>query len=121
MPREFSRPQRVSEQLQRELALLIQRELKDPRLGMVTVAAVDVSRDLAYATAYVTFLGKDSEAEITAALKVLQGAGGFLRSALGKTIRMRQVPHLKFKFDKAQAEGRNMTALIEQARKRDSN
>ena len=53
MPREFSRPQRVSEQLQRELALLIQRELKDPRLGMVTVAAVDVSRDLAYATVYV--------------------------------------------------------------------
>ena len=120
MPREFSRPQRVSEQLQRELALLIQRELKDPRLGMVTVAAVDVSRDLAYATVYVTFLGKDSESEIKSALKVLQGAGGFLRSALGKAIRMRQVPNLTFKYDQAQAEGRNMSALIEQARKRDS-
>ena len=120
MPREFSRPQRVSEQLQRELALLIQRELKDPRLGMVTVAAVEVSRDLAYATVYVTFLGKDTEAEIKSALKVLQGAAGYLRGALGKAIRMRQVPNLKFKFDKAQAEGRAMSELIERARSRDN-
>ena len=69
---------------------------------------------------YVTFLGKDTEQEINSALKVLQGAGGYLRTALGKAMRMRQVPNLKFKFDQAQAEGRNMSALIAQARKRDA-
>lgn len=120
MPREFSRPQRVAEQIQRELAILLQREVKDPRLGMVTVAAVDVSRDLAYATAWVTFLGKDSPEEISEALKVLKGVAGFLRSSLGKTMRMRHVPNLSFKYDEAQERGRTMSSLIEQARQRDS-
>jgi ribosome-binding factor A len=120
MPREFSRPQRVAEQLQRELAVLLQREVKDPRLGMVTVAAVEVSRDLAYATVYVTFLGKDSPDEINAAMKVLNGVAGYLRSMLGKTMRMRQIPNLKFKYDEAQERGRTMSTLIEKARKRDS-
>ena len=120
MPREFSRPQRVAEQLQRELAVLLQREIKDPRLGMVTVAAVEVSRDLAYATAYVTFLGKDSAKDIEAALKVLEGVAGYLRSMLGKTMRMRQIPNLKFKYDEAQERGRSMSSLIEKARQRDS-
>jgi len=120
MPREFSRPQRVAEQLQRDLATLVQQELKDPRLGMVTIAAVDLSRDLAYATVYVTFLGRDSEAEIKESLKVLQGAAGFLRTMVGKGMRMRQTPHLKFKYDEAQARGRNLTSLIDQARKRDT-
>lgn len=120
MAREFSRPQRVAEQLQRELALLLQREVKDPRLGMVTVAAVDVSRDLAYATAWVTFLGKDSPEEIAEGLDVLDGVAGFLRTLLGKSMRMRQVPHLKFKYDESQARGRTMSSLIEKARQRDS-
>ena len=120
MPREFSRPQRVGEQLQRDLAVLLKREVKDPRLGMVTVAAVDVSRDLAYATVYVTFMAKDSEAEIQEPLKVLAGVAGYLRSMLGKTMRMRQVPHLKFKYDEAQERGRTMSVLIAKARRRDS-
>lgn len=120
MPREFSRPQRVAEQLQRELAMLLQREVKDPRLGMVTVAAVDVSRDLAYATVYVTFLGKDTKDEVSEAMKVLLGVAGYLRTMLGKSMRMRQVPHLKFKYDEAQERGRTMSSLIEKARKRDS-
>ena len=120
MPREFSRPQRVAEQLQRELAVLLQREVKDPRLGMVTVAAVEVSRDLAYATAFVTFLGKDSDKEIADAMKVLHGVAGYLRSMLGKTMRMRQVPNIKFKYDEAQQRGRKMSSLIDKARQRDS-
>ncbi|MEL0035595.1 MAG: 30S ribosome-binding factor RbfA [Gammaproteobacteria bacterium] len=120
MPREFSRPQRVAEQLQRELAQLIQREVKDPRLGMVTVAAVDVSRDLSYATVWVTFLGRDTQEEIKEALSVLADASGFLRSLLGKRIHMRHTPTLRFKYDEAQARGREMTSLIKEARKRDS-
>lgn len=120
MPREFSRPQRVAEQLQRELAQMIQREVKDPRLGMVTVAAVDVSRDLSYATVWVTFLGRDTEEEINQALALLADASGFLRSLLGKRVHMRHTPTLRFKYDEAQARGREMSSLIKEARKRDS-
>ena len=120
MAREFSRPQRVAEQLQRELALLIQREVKDPRLGMVTVAAADVSKDLSYATIWVTFMGKDTEEEISEALAVLEDVSGYLRSMLGKRIHMRHTPALRFKYAEAQARGRAMSSLIKEARKRDS-
>ena len=74
MAREFGRPQRVGEQIQRELAMLMQRELKDPRVGMATVSAVEVSRDLAYATIYVTFLDKNDPKEIEAGIAALQHA-----------------------------------------------
>jgi ribosome-binding factor A len=120
MAREFGRPQRVGEQIQRELAMLMHRELKDPRVGMVTVSAVEVSRDLAYATVYVTFLGKDAPEEIKAAIAALQNASGFLRSQLGKIIRMRLTPHLTFKYDESLVRGRELSSLIDEARARDS-
>lgn len=120
MAREFGRPQRVGEQIQRELAMLMHRELKDPRVGMVTVSAVEVSRDLAYATIYVTFLGKDDPADIKKAITALGHASGFLRSQLGKIIRMRLTPHLTFKYDESLVRGRELSSLIEEARARDS-
>ena len=120
MAREFGRPQRVGEQIQRELAMLMHRELKDPRVGMATVSAVEVSRDLAYATVYVTFLGKDDPKEIKASIDALQNASGFLRSQLGKIIRMRLTPHLTFKYDESLVRGRELSSLIEEARARDS-
>ena len=119
MAREFGRPQRVAEQIQRELAILIQRDLKDPRVGMVTVSSVEVSRDLAYATVYVTFLGKDEPDEIQQALKGLENARGFLRSQLGRIIRMRLTPHLTFKYDESLVRGRKLSSLIDEARARD--
>jgi len=121
MAREFGRPQRVAEQIQRELAILMQRELKDPRVGMVTVSAVEVSRDLAYATIFVTFLGKDKPEEIQSALKALQHASGFLRSQLGSIMRMRLTPHLTFKYDESLVRGRELSSLIDEARARDNN
>ena len=120
MAREFGRPQRVAEQIQRELAILIQRDLKDPRVGMVTVSAVEVSRDLAYATIFVTFLGNDDPDEIKSALAALQHASGFLRSQLGRIIRMRLTPHLTFKYDESLVRGRELSSLIDEARARDS-
>ena len=120
MAREFGRPQRVAEQIQRELAMLIQRELKDPRVGMVTVSAVEVSRDLAYATIFVTFLGNDDPDDIKASLDALQHASGFLRSQLGRIIRMRLTPHLTFKYDESLVRGRELSSLIDEARARDS-
>ncbi len=75
--REFKRTDRVADQLQKELAVLIQREVKDPRLGMVTVSGVTVSRDLGYADIYVTLLGEQDPARIKENLQVLKRAGGF--------------------------------------------
>ncbi len=115
MPQEYSRARRVGDQIQREIALLLQREVKDPRVGMATVSAVEVSSDLAYAKVFVTFLGKEEQSDIDEALKVLDGAKGYLRSQLAKSIRMRQVPELRFLYDASISRGNAMSALIDQA------
>ncbi len=121
MAREFKRTDRVAEQLQRELAQIIQLEVRDPRVGMVTVCAVDLSRDLHYATVYVTFLGIDETVKATqAAIDVLNEAASFIRIQIGKRMRMRAVPHVKFLFDKSISRGRDLSSLIEQARDKDS-
>ncbi len=120
MAREFKRTDRVAEQLQREMAQVIQMELKDPRVGMVTVSAVDVSRDLCYATVFVTFLGIDEdEKSINLALSVLNQASGFVRSLIGKRMKMRIVPQIKFEFDASIARGSELSSLIKKARNKD--
>ncbi|WP_196139492.1 30S ribosome-binding factor RbfA [Aliikangiella sp. G2MR2-5] len=121
MAREFNRTDRVAEQLQRELAQIIQMEIKDPRLGMVTVSAVEISRDLYYSTAYVTFLGIDEdEKSIRQALEVLNQASGFIRSLIGKRMKLRVIPQLKFEFDGSIARGSELSALINKAREKDA-
>ncbi len=121
MAREFKRTDRVAEQLQRELAQIIQLEVKDPRVGMVTVCAVDLSRDLHYATVYVTFMGIDETVKATqSAVDILNEAAGFIRIQIGKRMRMRAVPHVKFLFDESIARGRDLSSLIEKARDKDS-
>jgi ribosome-binding factor A len=113
MPREFSRTQRVSEQLKRELATLIQQEVKDPRVGMITVAAVEVSKDLAHARIYITALNEGHDSDDAAA--VLNHAAGFLRGRLGKRVVMRSIPQLHFVYDHAQQYGAELSALIDAA------
>jgi ribosome-binding factor A len=113
MPREFPRTRRVGEQIQRELAGLVHAEIKDPRMGMVSISAVTVSRDLAHAKVYVSVLG--DEAAVTASLRVLNNAAGFLRRRLGQQMRIRAVPRLRFYFDKSIEEGARMDALINAA------
>ncbi len=121
MAREFKRTDRVAEQLQRELAQIIQLEVRDPRVGMVTVCAVDLSRDLHYATVYVTFLGIDETVKATQeAVDVLNEAASYIRIHIGKRMRMRAVPHVKFLFDKSISRGRDLSSLIEQAREKDT-
>jgi ribosome-binding factor A len=120
MAREFKRTDRVAEQLQRELAQIIQLEVKDPRIGMVTVCAVDLSRDLHYATVYVTFLGIEETSKATSeAVTVLNDAASFIRVQIGKRMRMRAVPHVKFLFDESISRGRDLSSLIEKARDKD--
>ncbi|MCB1675768.1 MAG: 30S ribosome-binding factor RbfA [Halioglobus sp.] len=115
MAKEFSRTQRVADYLQRELAALIQRELRDPRLGMVSITGASVSRDLAHARVYYTVLGSDSPEEASECTAVLNKASGFLRSQLSRDAAMRSVPQLRFYYDSSVGQGRRMEELIRQA------
>jgi len=118
MARDFKRTDRVSDQIQRDLATLIQREIKDPRLGMVTISHVKVSKDLGYADVYFTVLalGEQSEAEaISNARMVLNNAAGFLRTELSRGIKLRVMPQLRFHFDETVERGRHLHGLIEKA------
>jgi len=118
MSQEFSRGQRLAEQIHRDLAELIRRELKDPRVGMVTIGEVEVSPDLSHAKIYYTVLGDEAEQENSQ--KGLLRASGFLRSQLGKRLRTRITPELHFIFDDSPQRGDYIDALIAKARAKDS-
>ncbi|MEJ2564929.1 MAG: 30S ribosome-binding factor RbfA [Gammaproteobacteria bacterium] len=111
MMQEFSRTQRVGGQIQRELAQIIQQELRDPRLGMVTISAVEVSKDMAHAKVFITLMNTDQDVDAT--LKVLKKASGFLRRALGKRITLRVLPDLHFVYDSSLDEGMRIAALLD--------
>ncbi|GAA0561341.1 30S ribosome-binding factor RbfA [Halomonas salifodinae] len=113
--REFKRTDRVADQLQKELAVLIQREVKDPRLGMVTVSGVKVSRDLGYADVYITLLGENDAETIKANLVILRRAAGFLRGQIGRRIKLRHVPELRFHYDESVVRGQRLSSLIDEA------
>ncbi|MHB0774671.1 30S ribosome-binding factor RbfA [Halomonas sp. WWR20] len=113
--REFKRTDRVADQLQQELAVLIQREIKDPRLGMVTVSSVTVSRDLGYADIYVTLLGENDAETVKANMAVLKRAAGFLRSQIARRIKLRHVPELRFHYDESVVRGQRLSSLIDEA------
>lgn len=120
MPKEHSRGQRVADLIQRELAHLIQRELRDPRVGMVTVNEVKASRDLAFADVYITLLGEDSTEYREEALTVLNSAQGFLRSQLARILKVRTTPKLRFHYDNSVANGQYMSKLIDEAIQKDN-
>lgn len=115
MPREFTRSDRVSDAIQRLLAQLIPQEIRDPRIGMVNINDVTVTRDMAYARVYVTFVGSESEAESIEAAAILNKASGFLRSFLAKELSMRTVPRLQFIYDKTAIRGQEISFLIDRA------
>ena len=127
-----ARTQRVADQIRREIAVLIQMELNDPRIGMVSVTAVEVSRDLSYAKIYVTVLnsladsgavnsstlsapGQLDKLEIEENLKALNKASGYLRSLLAKRLTLRSVPKLRFHYDGSVERGRHLSELIDNA------
>lgn len=113
MPKEFSRSRRVGEQLQRELAQLLQFEIKDPRVVGVTIQSVDASRDLSYAKVFYTVMGDEND--LAQVQQGLEKAGGFLRRELGKRLVMRHVPSLVFKYDDSIVRGSNLSQLIDKA------
>lgn len=114
MARDYARTDRVSQQIQKEVAMIIQREVKDPRLGMVTVNAVEVTRDLAYAKVFVTFFtleGQSAEESVA----ILNDAASYVRTLLAKRIKARIMPELRFVFDQSMIEGVRMTGLVNEA------
>jgi ribosome-binding factor A len=115
MAKEYSRTQRIGDQMQRELAQLIRREIKDPRVGLVTITAVEVSRDVGHAKIFMTVMGQDSAEDIAQTIKVLNSAAGFLRMQLAREMKLRSVPQLHFHYDESVARGAHLSALIERA------
>ena len=108
----YSRSIRVADQIQREIALLVAREVADPRVGDVTVSGVDLSPDMRHAKVLVTpGGGTDGDASVLA----LNRAAGFLRSRLGRRVRMRRVPHLVFEHDRTLEHALRIDELLDGA------
>jgi len=106
------RSQRVADEIQKNLASLLQTELKDPRVGFVTVSGVDVSKDMSFADVYVTWMHAQSAEDCASQLAALKNTAGFLRSKLSKTLTTRIVPKLRFKYDESFAAGQKMDILL---------
>ncbi|NIB44289.1 30S ribosome-binding factor RbfA [Pseudomaricurvus alkylphenolicus] len=119
MAREFKRTDRLGDAIQRILAQLIQFEVRDPRIGMVNINDVDVSRDLASARVFVTFVGKESDEDCEKAAAALNKASGFLRSHLAKELDIRVTPRLTFIYDKTSVRGQQLSQLIDRAVRED--
>lgn len=113
MPREYPRARRVEEQLKRLLAELVRREVKDPRVGLVTITSTEVSKDLSHATVYFTPFAGVGDAE--AALEALQHAAGFLRHQVRNQMRLRVAPELVFRIDDSVERGARLSSLIHDA------
>jgi ribosome-binding factor A len=109
---EYSRTQRIGDALRQELAILIRDSIRDPRVGLASITDAVVTKDLGYAKVYVTFVGKTDE-ESEKAIEVLNGAAGFLRNGIAKSMQLRATPKLSFFYDRSVRAGETLEALIE--------
>ncbi|MFZ4454196.1 30S ribosome-binding factor RbfA [Salibacterium aidingense] len=106
------RADRVGEQIKKELADILSREVKDPRVQFVTVTGVDVTGDLQQARVFITVLGEEDDKEET--LKALQKARGFIRSEIGNRIHLRKTPEISFAFDESIDYGNRIERLLKE-------
>lgn len=109
------RPNRVGEQMKKELSDIIGRKIKDPRIGFVTVTDVQVTGDLQQAKVYISVLGDEQQREDT--LKGLAKAKGFIRSEIGQRIRLRKTPEIQFEFDESIDYGNRIETIIHEINK----
>lgn len=112
------RSHRVGEQIKKELSHILQHELKDPRVGFVTVTGVDVTGDLQQATVYISVMGSKDDLEGT--LKGLEKAKGFMRTEIGRRIRLRHTPELLFKVDESIEYGNRIEKLLKEVKSDES-
>ena len=115
MKRGQGRPQKLGDQIQRELSDLLARELRDPRVGMVTITSVDVSPDFSHAKVFFTVLEKH---KLEDTLHGLRRAAGFLRSQLARRIKLYTTPELRFEYDESVERGDRLSRLIDSALKK---
>lgn len=112
MPFDYSRSDRVSEQIKRELAMLIRNEIKDPRVGMVSIIDVRVTKDLKIAKVYFDTLQEDMAESSSDGLN---NASSYLRRSLGKALKLRSTPSLEFIYDDTEIRANELEARIKQA------
>jgi ribosome-binding factor A len=113
--RPSGRPQKLADQIQRELSILLQQEVRDPRVGMVTITSVDVSPDLSHAKVFFTILEKQDLEKTAAGLK---RSAGFLRSQLARRIKLYTTPELRFVYDESVERGDRLSRLIDAANRK---
>ena len=114
----FSRTSRIADQMQRDLAQVIRTEIKDPRVGLVTIQSIDVSHDYAHAKVFITQLGDAKNAK--ACTDALNHAAGFLRHHLAERLGIRTMPVLSFVYDESVERGIHLSQLIDSAIRSDS-
>ena len=110
MKRGQGRPQKLGDQIQRELSDLLARELRDPRVGMITITSVDVSPDISHAKVFFTMLEKE---KLEDTIHGLRRAAGFLRSQLARRIKLYTTPELRFEYDESVERGDYLSRLID--------
>lgn len=113
MPKDFSRVRRIADQIQKELSEIIRLDIKDPRVGLVTITDVEVSADYAHAKVFFTSLGEPAQQE--AATRALNHAAGFMRTELARRLKLRVVPQLRFDYDISVERGMYLSKLIDRA------
>jgi len=113
MPKDYPRSRRIADQIQRELSDIIRLEMKDPRVGMITITDVEVTQDYAHAKVFFTQLG--DAAQVAATTRALQHGAGFLRTELSRRLKLRVVPQLRFEYDVSVERGARLSRLIDEA------
>jgi ribosome-binding factor A len=114
MTTNYKRSHRVGDQMRRELSGILQKDLKDPHLGFVTVTGVEVSDDLSFAKVFCSVLG--DEADRKRSLRILNKAKGFLRGELARRLRLREAPEMVFKYDGSIERGLRIEEILEKIR-----
>jgi ribosome-binding factor A len=112
----YKRTQRLNILLREEIADLIMRKVKDPRLGFVTVTDVEITNDLKIAKVFISFM---NDADIDISMEILDSAKGFIRSELSKRVRLKYIPSLEFKIDKSVRHGSRIDELLREIKDKD--
>jgi ribosome-binding factor A len=110
-----SRPERVQEALRQEISRIVQNEIKDPRLGFLTITAVDLTRDLRYARVYFSVLGEDKDKKL--ALKGLKSAKGYIKGLLADRVKLKFMPELEFKIDESFEQTKRIFDILDKIKK----
>lgn len=110
------RPERLAEVIKEEVSLMLQGELKDPRIGFATITGVEVSADLRHAKIYVSVYGSSEEQKAT--MEALHSAKGYVKSELGRRLRLRYAPEIVFKLDPSIERGARIMELLQEVKER---